>query len=112
MLPWPPSLNAYYRTVRGRMLISEKGREYRQSVIGEVLQAGSPKVVGRLSVRIGVFPPNKARRDLDNLPKCVLDSLQHAGVYEDDGQIDQLCIERCSVVEEGALRVTVKEIRE
>jgi Holliday junction resolvase RusA-like endonuclease len=31
-LPFPPSVNTYWRTFRGRMIISAKGREYREVV--------------------------------------------------------------------------------
>jgi crossover junction endodeoxyribonuclease RusA len=31
-LPWPPSVNTYWRNFDGRMIISAKGREYRETV--------------------------------------------------------------------------------
>ena len=40
------------------------------------------------------FPPDRRRRDLDNLLKPALDALQHAGVYEDDSQVDWLVARR------------------
>jgi crossover junction endodeoxyribonuclease RusA len=43
---------------------------------------------------INVYPPDARKRDLDNLLKCLLDSLQTAKVYEDDSQIDYLLIKR------------------
>ena len=36
-LPWPPSMNTYWRTFQGRMIISAKGREYRKAVADQVL---------------------------------------------------------------------------
>ena len=48
----------------------------------------------RLRVEIEAFPPDKRRRDLDNIFKVLLDSLQHAEVYVDDSQIDYLCVQR------------------
>lgn len=48
----------------------------------------------RLSMLIDAYPPDKRRRDLDNIFKSCLDSLQHAGVYPDDSQIDDLRITR------------------
>jgi crossover junction endodeoxyribonuclease RusA len=41
------------------------------------------------------FPPDRRRRDLDNLLKPTLDALQHGGVYEDDSQVDLLVVRRC-----------------
>jgi len=43
------------------------------------------------------FPPDRRRRDLDNLLKSVLDALEHAGVYADDSQVDLLVVRRCEV---------------
>jgi len=58
---------------------------------------------------IEAFPPDKRRRDLDNLIKAIQDSLQYAGVYEDDSQIDYLTIKR-SILRENKIIVTVTEI--
>jgi len=44
----------------------------------------------RLRVVIECFPPDRRRRDLDNLGKSCLDSLQHAKIFVDDNQIDDL----------------------
>ena len=93
-LPWPPSVNHYWRHVGAKVLISREGRAYRQVVGGIVLAERVAKLEGRLAVRVMAYPPDKRRRDLDNLLKALLDALEHAGVYDDDGQIDQLTIER------------------
>jgi crossover junction endodeoxyribonuclease RusA len=55
------------------------------------------------------FPPDRRRRDLDNLAKPTLDALEHAGVYEDDSQIDLLIIRRRDVVDGGRLEASVTE---
>ena len=64
---------------------------------------------GKLSVAILASPPDNKRRDLDNLLKSLLDALQHAGVYKDDNQIDQLQIARMPD-RNGDVHVTVKVI--
>jgi crossover junction endodeoxyribonuclease RusA len=56
------------------------------------------------------FPPDRRRRDLDNLAKPTLDALEHAGVYEDDSQIDLLIIRRQDVVRGGSLQVAVDDL--
>ena len=65
---------------------------------------------GRLGVSINAHPPDARRRDLDNLFKSVLDSLQHANVFLDDSQIDFLSIHRCAKIAGGKLDVFVEEI--
>lgn len=93
MLPWPPSVNAYWRTFRGRMLISAAGREYRTAVAEQVVEQSVPKFGERkIKVTIEAFRPDNRRRDLDNLLKAALDSMTSAGVFDDDSQIVDLRI--------------------
>ncbi len=53
------------------------------------------------------FPPDRRRRDLDNIQKPVLDAMQHAGVYLDDSQVDLLVTRRCDVLPGGRLGIAV-----
>lgn len=112
-LPWPPSVNRYWRhptrgPLAGRHLISEDGRAYRAEVMARVLQARVQALQpGRLAVTICAFPPDRRKRDLDNLLKSLLDSLVHARVIADDGLIDRLSIERMEVSSPGYVFVTI-----
>ena len=95
-LPWPPSVNHYWRNFRGRMVIGERGRAYRRDAIASIRQQRIPAdgVGGPLSVRVHAFPPDRRRRDLDNLQKALLDAVVAAGVIEDDSNIDELQVVR------------------
>lgn len=106
-LPYPPSLNTYWRHVGPRVLISRKGREYREAVALACMAQGRPHIDGRLIVTVDAYPPDRRVRDLDNMLKGVLDALHHAGLYDDDGQIDELTIRRGAVTEGGLLVVHV-----
>jgi crossover junction endodeoxyribonuclease RusA len=109
-LPWPPSMNTYWRTFQGRMIISAKGREYRKSVIDQVqLQGGANNYQGKLCVEIEAYRPDKRKRDLDNLLKAVLDGCTHAGVWEDDSNIVDLRIYWADTVG-GMIKVHVREL--
>lgn len=94
-LPWPPSANTYWRRNGGRYFISKRGQDYR-AFVTKVCHPykGFFMAEDRLRVRIKAYPPDKRKRDLDNLFKSVLDSIQHSGIYADDSQIDKLSIER------------------
>lgn len=120
-LPWPPSVNTYWRHIvlggkfkkaRAQVLISEQGREYRVAVAKAVHEQQVPRgaVRGRLAVSIVAHPPDRRTRDLDNLLKGCLDSLKHAGVFADDGDIDALQVRRGSVVADGYLDMAIAEI--
>lgn len=93
-LPWPPSVNRYYRHVGPRVLISRAGRQYRTMCVSR-LAGRFPRSSGQLRLSVEFYPPDNRRRDLDNLLKCLQDSLQCAGLYEDDSQIKELHLEMC-----------------
>ena len=114
-LPYPPSINRYWRYVSGRVLISKEGREYREKVNQAVNGAVNGKrllLSGRLKVEIEAYMPDKRRRDLDNLNKALLDSITHAGVWVDDSQIDDLQIIRCADNNGGRLVLSVMEMNQ
>ncbi len=111
-LPWPPTVNTYWRNVGGRVLISREGRQYRQAVAELAAAERWPKFgSSRLSVQIEAWMPDKRRRDLDNLLKSLLDSLTHAGVWDDDSQIDGLAIWRAQTIG-GMVKVDAGAINE
>lgn len=108
-LPWPPSVNRYYRNVQGKTLISAEGRQYRKDVESLLLR-GVGKFEGRVAVEVRCHAPDRRRRDLDNLGKCLFDSLTHAGVWDDDSQIDDMRLVRCDVVKGGVVMVKIRDI--
>jgi crossover junction endodeoxyribonuclease RusA len=109
-VPWPPSVNQYWRQYQGRMLISAQGRKYREAIIQQVWLEGKIKrITGDLKVTIEAFRPDERRRDLDNLLKSTLDALAHAGLYEDDSQIRDLRI-YWSAEKGGQLNITIEEM--
>ena len=109
-LPWPPSMNTYWRTFQGRMIISAKGREYRKAVAEQVmLQFVGLGYKGKLCVEIEAFRPDKRKRDLDNLLKAVLDGCTHAGVWEDDSNIVDLRIYWADTIG-GMIKLNVREL--
>ena len=110
VLPWPPSLNRYYRAVNNRVLISKEGRIYRQIV--ERMLLGVPTITSRCSVCIQAYPPDRRKRDLDNIQKAALDALQHGGAIQDDGLIDSIVVDRMPATKPGRLYVTITERRE
>ena len=115
-LPYPPSVNHYWRKWNNRMVISREGRVYRQEVQAVLATAGAgggsgdgkdPPDDGPLALAMDAFPPDRRRRDLDNIQKPLLDALEHGGVYQDDSQIDWLLTRRQVRVPGGKVIVQV-----
>jgi crossover junction endodeoxyribonuclease RusA len=109
-LPWPPTVNTYWRHAnRGGttiVYIAKEGQMYRTAVQG--LVATKRKLhTGRLRVEIEAWPPDKRKRDLDNILKSLLDALTYAGIWEDDSQIDDLRIYRTTIG--GMVKVRIYE---
>ena len=111
-LPWPPSVNRYWRhpnkgPLAGRHLISVEGRQYRSQVTALAISRKMECMSGRLAIHIDAWPPDKRARDLDNLLKSTLDALVHAGVIAGDELIDDLRIVRKESEKPGHLIVTI-----
>lgn len=115
-LPWPPSVNHYWRvfTLNGRATVSlsSDGTAYRKATALAVVRQRVPQyqLTGRIGVMVEVFPPNRAVHDLDNLGKGIFDALKTADVIRDDGNIDELTFRRGPVLANGGLRLILWEI--
>ncbi len=114
-LPFPPSVNTYWRRSSRhgvpRTYLSKAALKFREDAIAEVLSKGKqPPLEGRLAVEMALYGRNKRSYDIDNYPKGVLDALQHAGVFEDDKQVDRLIVRRCCVAPPGKVVVLISEI--
>lgn len=109
MLPWPPSINGYWRAFRNRQIISKRGRDYRALAIKymQSYQLDNKALSGRLQVRITLEPPTLRKYDIDNFCKAVFDALTHAGFWIDDEQIDRLVIEKAPKRKGGNVTVEV-----
>ena len=108
-VPYPPSVNRYWRAFRGRNILSAEARAYRRAITAVMLERKLTPLSGRLAVSVMLCPPDRRRRDLDNAMKGLLDGLQHGGAYTDDSQIDKLTIERGAVTPRGLAIVDITE---
>jgi crossover junction endodeoxyribonuclease RusA len=109
-LPYPPSLNHLHAVVHGRKVLSAKGRAYYAEVARSVMaQSVAPFGGKRISYTVTAFPPDNRRRDLSNLVKAVEDALTHAGVWNDDSQVDAMTWRRGGASKGGSLFVEIRE---
>lgn len=87
ILPFPPALNHYYRSL-GRVLLSREAREYKRTAGYHALVAGARPLTGPLAVEITLYRPAK-RGDIDGYFKAAFDSLNGIA-WEDDAQVVEL----------------------
>ena len=110
-LPFPPSMNTYWRNFRGRTIISKQGREFREAVIQFVIDNNIPKFGDKkLKLTLILRPRDKRKIDIDNRIKAVLDALEHAGVFDNDFQVDHIEMIRGTQISGGLLHVVIEEI--
>lgn len=120
-LPYPPSVNHYKRV--GRTVHTKSGKRFQIRVntaqtnkfLADVqAQAWKEGVKSfgsaTISVKVLVFPPDKRKRDLDNILKVLLDSLQNGGLFDNDHQIARLHVERKSIIPKGQVIVTISQM--
>lgn len=103
-LPYPPSINHYWRRVGHSTIISKEGRDYREAVMR---LCEDYRLDMRLAVLIEAVMPDRRRRDIDNITKALLDALTHAQVWGDDSQIDDLHVVRRDVEAPGFVWVHI-----
>ena len=121
-LPYPPSSNHLYATrADNRRHLSQSGRAFHRQVQQVVLSTGARManderararwcpwpMTGRLIASLYVYPPDRRRRDIENVSKIVWDALKGVGLYQDDSQIDELHIYRGAVREVACVEVRI-----
>lgn len=112
-LPYPPSVNNYWITSGNRKFLSKRGREFKEQVVAYVIEKNVPKL-GEMAVQIDIIlrPRNKRLMDIDNSCKAILDSIQDAGIIDDDSQVWKLTIERGITHTGGSCVVMIEEYKE
>lgn len=91
VLPYPPSLNHLWRRVGNKTLLSAEGRKYHAtaSLLVRIKSQGIPRPPHRVTLL--ATPPDRRKRDLDNLIKAVLDPV-YRGLGMDDSVVEDLAI--------------------
>jgi crossover junction endodeoxyribonuclease RusA len=111
ILPWPPSLNHYWRNVKGMTLISAAGRKYRKEVARIIAESGLKPITGAVAVKRILYCPDYKRRDEDNLPKALNDAITKSGLWKDDSYICAVIVEkRKSADKEGRVVLQIKPL--
>ena len=121
ILPWPPSMNTYWRHVpmrtrKGyvvRTLLSRKARIYRTKCMYSIVeQCGQVKATINqpVAVNLHLHSPTRRKFDVDNYLKAILDALTHARIWDDDSLVDELHIFRGKVKKDGCVVVDIAKM--
>jgi crossover junction endodeoxyribonuclease RusA len=98
-LPYPPTINGAYKPImirkKPRIMLSQAARDYKVKAYLSLLPIVAKlnedtKAVFKsnfLEITVLRYPPDKRRRDPDNIKKFVYDALMQVGLIEDDSKI-------------------------
>lgn len=126
-LPYPPSINHYKKI--GRLVRTKTGKMYQVrantndtkifyfDVLAKISHLKCHKGLksfqgSTISVEVLLHPPDARKRDIDNPIKPILDSLQRAGLFDDDYQIACLLVRRMIIIPKGKVIVRITEIED
>ena len=108
-LPYPPSANHTYSYAHGRPVLTQDARAYRHAVRKIIASQRLKPFMGPLAIRIEINPPDKRRRDCDNVQKSVLDAMQLGGLFWDDSQVLWLLTIKLDSKPLGLISVTLAD---
>ena len=91
-LPYPPSMNTYWRRNGHQYFIAKAGQAFRTEVAARCLASGVRPLSGQVAMTVTLVPGDKRRRDIDNVLKPLLDALTHGGAWADDSQVKRLLV--------------------
>ena len=106
-LPYPVSVNNYYLASGHRRYISKRGMAFKAAA-AEACNGLTGFGSDPVEVSIVLYPRDKRLLDIDNICKCILDSLQ-GYLYEDDQQVWKLTVERAEKIKGGGCDVTIQK---
>ena len=111
-LPWPPSVNGYWRNWQHRQIISKRGRTYRQQAIEHLqgLSLDHEMIDIPVAVSLDLCPPTLRKYDIDNFTKGIFDALSLAQFWTDDVLVDVLKIYKRPKMKGGGVKLKVSSL--
>jgi crossover junction endodeoxyribonuclease RusA len=116
ILPYPPSVNHMYgRTKYGGTFKTKKAKAFESDVRAMVIERGIRPFLGAVKVEVVAFFPDRRKRDVSNIEKCIGDALEEFhgfGCYENDRQIvDCQLVKAIEIHKGGKVIVRVTEVK-
>lgn len=113
-LPYPPTGNKAVRHTRqGHHYATDEVKHY-QAMVRHIVRAEGVlrPYIGPVAVVMEWAPPDRRKRDFDNVWKTLGDALTKAGIWLDDSQVFDFQAIRKANVKGGSVVVTVQSIQE
>lgn len=121
LLPFPPSVNAYWTQVVIRMksgksfrstALSKRARLFRNEALICIKQQYPIHTIIDYPVKVSIqlHPPTLRKYDVDNFNKGVLDVLTHANIWTDDALVHDLRIVKKEKYKGGAVIVYIEKL--
>lgn len=89
----PVTINHYYNNYRGRMVISDGGRQQKEYIHNFLEANRCVKIEGNVQLYIVCYYKDNRIRDIDNVLKPLIDCLKDK-CFGDDSLIQRLTIEK------------------
>lgn len=113
-MPYPPSVNVWKSPFKNRLILTARGREYRNEAIKRLNELGlaNEGIDKKVKVNLILNPPSNRRYDIDNFCKSLFDAMSKSGFWLDDEQIYELSIKKGTKTSGGNVEVSVTIIEE
>jgi len=107
-LPLPPSINALWRSSRGRVHRSRRYLSWLKEAGWELVLQKPKRIAGPVAIAVAAGRPDRRKRDLDNIAtKAVLDLLTAHGIVADDSMVVKIAASWDATVAPGRIAVSV-----
>lgn len=100
-LSWPPSVNQYWEHVynaklrRVQVFPSKAALSFKVQTAALVRKKGAPpRFQNAIQIEIDAYPPDRRKRDSDNILKATFDALTYSNVWRDDYQVVDFRVRR------------------
>jgi crossover junction endodeoxyribonuclease RusA len=85
---------------------------FRNRVCKALMAAKVSPMMGMLAMKVRAYPPDKRKRDIDNIQKPLLDALEKGMAFYNDCQIKHLTTVMKEPVKYGKTIVTIRKIND
>ena len=83
---------------------------FRKRVCRTLMAANVKMMAGMLAVKVRAYPPDRRKRDIDNIQKPLLDALEKGRAFFNDCQIKHLTTVMKEPLKGGKTIVTIRKI--